>query len=661
MTLAIAFKLLGSLALLIYGMKMMSEALQKMAGSQLRHILAKMTTNRLMGMLTGTLVTCAVQSSSATTVMTVSFVSAGLLTLAQAISVIMGANIGTTLTAWIMSLGYNVDLTNVVFPSFLLGMVLIYKKRHRYVGDFLFGTAFMFLSLVMLSASGKEMDLEHNEDVIAFFASFDTSSHLTILIFLAIGTLITCLVQSSAAVMAITILLCSTGVLPIYLGIALVMGENIGTTATANLVALGANTQARRAAMAHLLFNVFGVMWVLTVFYPFVNAVCHLVGYDPDTSGQIERLPVVLAMFHTCFNVINTAILIWFIPQMERLTCLIIRPKQQEADNVVRLQFIEGGLMATPEIAVLQAQKEIHHFAERMQRMFGMVTVLLDEKNKKDFDRQYERIKKYENIADNMEMEIALYLEKVSNDHLSDDTKGKIRSMLRQISELESIGDACFNTARTLLRKRESREDFTAEQYAHLRQMLRLVNESIAQMIVVISGRKENQTIDLSEEMERDINALRDQLKAQNIQDVDARQYSYHLGTLYIDIVSSCEKLADYVMNVVEARLGKPSLRYQGLVMNIEKKTVTANGESVALTRTEFDLLQLFLSHRGQVLSRQELMDTVWNDVVVTDRTVDVNITRLRKKLGPYAANIVSRQGFGYIFEENTSEPSASS
>ena len=659
MTFAIVFKLLGSLALLIYGMKMMSEALQKMAGSQLRHILAKITTNRLMGMMTGTLVTCAVQSSSATTVMTVSFVSAGLLTLTQAISVIMGANIGTTLTAWIMSLGYNVDLTNVVFPSFLLGMVLIYKKRHRYVGDFLFGTAFMFLSLVMLSASGKEMDLEHNEAVIAFFASFDTSSHLTILAFLAIGTLITCIVQSSAAVMAITILLCSTGVLPIYLGIALVMGENIGTTATANLVALGANTQARRAAMAHLLFNVFGVVWVLAVFYPFVNTMCRVVGYDPAASGQTERLPVVLAMFHTCFNVINTAILIWFIPQMERLTCLIIRPKQQAADGIVRLQFIEGGLMATPEIAVLQAQKEIHHFAERMQRMFGMVTGLLDEKNRKEFDRQYERIKKYENIADNMEMEIALYLEKVSNDHLSDDTKGKIRSMLRQISELESIGDACFNVARTLQRRHESREDFTPEQYVHLHQMLRLVNESIAQMIVVVGGRKENQTIDLSEEMERDINTLRDQLKAQNIQDVNARQYSYQLGTLYIDIISSCERLADYVMNVVEARLGKPSLRYQGLVMNIEKKTVTADGESIALTRTEFDLLQLFLSHQGQVLSRQELMENVWNDVIVTDRTVDVNITRLRKKLGSYAANIVSRQGFGYIFEENTSNLTA--
>ena len=314
----LALQLLGSLGLLIYGMKMMSEALQKMAGPQLRHILAKMTTNRVTGMLTGALVTCAVQSSSATTVMTVSFVSAGLLTLAQAISVIMGANIGTTLTAWIMSLGYNVDLTSIVYPFFLIGVILIYRKRQRNVGDFLFGTAFLFLALVMLSGAGKAMDLEHNGDVISFFASFDTSSHLTILAFLAIGTLITCIVQSSAAVMAITILLCSTGVLPIHLGIALVMGENIGTTATANLVALGANTQARRAALAHLLFNVFGVIWVLIVFYPFVNMVCRLVGYDAAAGGQATKLPVVLSMFHTCFNGINTAILIGLVPQMER-------------------------------------------------------------------------------------------------------------------------------------------------------------------------------------------------------------------------------------------------------------------------------------------------------------------------------------------------------
>ena len=317
----LTLQLLGALALLIYGMKALSEALQKMAGPQLRHILGAMTTNRFTGMLTGTLVTCAVQSSSATTVMTVSFVNAGLLTLAQAISIIMGANIGTTLTAWIMSLGYNVDLTNFIFPAFAVGIVLLYLHRFRNVGDFLFGIAFLFFSLVLLSSAGKAMDLAHNPDVVAFFSSFDTSSHLTILIFLAIGTLITCIVQSSAAVMAITILLCSTGVLPIYLGIALVMGENIGTTATANLAALGANTQARRAALAHLLFNVIGVMWVLCLFYPFVDMVCNIVGYDPTRSGQTALLPIVLATFHTCFNVTNTLLLIGFIRQIERLCC----------------------------------------------------------------------------------------------------------------------------------------------------------------------------------------------------------------------------------------------------------------------------------------------------------------------------------------------------
>ena len=314
----IALQILGALGLLIYGMRMMSEALQKMAGPQLRHILARMTKNRFTGMLTGTFVTCAVQSSSATTVMTVSFVSAGLLTLAQAITVIMGANIGTTLTAWIMSLGYSVDLTSVVFPAFIVGIILIYKRDYRYIGDFLFGIAFLFLSLVMLSTAGHDLDLEHNEAAIRFFASFDTGSHITILIFLAIGTLITCLVQSSAAVMAITILLCSTGVLPIYLGIALVMGENIGTTATANLAALGAGTEARRAALAHLLFNVIGVIWVLIIFYPFVDTICNITGYNPSESGQVQKLPIVLAMFHTCFNVTNTAILIGFVPQIER-------------------------------------------------------------------------------------------------------------------------------------------------------------------------------------------------------------------------------------------------------------------------------------------------------------------------------------------------------
>ena len=646
------FRLLGSLALLIYGMKTMSDALQKMAGPSLRHILARMTGNRFSGMLTGTLVTCGVQSSSATTVMTVSFVSAGLLTLAQAISIIMGANIGTTLTAWIMSLGYNVDLTAVVFPAFLVGMVLIYKKRHRVAGDFLFGIAFLFWSLVMLSSVGRDMDLAHNPDVVNFFASFDTGSYLTILAFLAAGTLITCVVQSSAAVMAITILLCSTGVLPIYMGIALVMGENIGTTATANLAALGAGTEARRAALAHLLFNVFGVVWVLAVFYPLVDMVCSLVGYNPSLSGQAERIPVVLAMFHTCFNVLNTALLIGFIPQMERIVCRLLPEGKAEAKEPTTLHFISGGVIQTPEIAVLQAQKEIVHFAERMHRMFGMVCSLIDEKDKKEFESQYARIERYETIADNMEIEIANFLEQVGNEHLSDETKEKTRVILRQIGELESIGDACYKMARTVNHLRENKEDFTAEQYTRLHDMLRLVNEAVVQMIVVVSGRRKDLSLADSLSIENDINELRNILRSDSAMGVDAHLYSYAIGTIYNDIVADCEKIGDYVMNIVEARLGKHLLSYNGLSLNLDKKEATVDGNPVSLTRTEFELLHLLLLNRGKVLSRQELMDTVWAGVVVTDRTVNVNITRLRKKLGPYAQNIASRTGYGYVFEE---------
>ena len=652
MTIDLFFRLLGSLALLIYGMKTMSDALQKMAGPSLRHVLGRMTGNRLSGMLTGTMVTCAVQSSSATTVMTVSFVSAGLLTLAQAISVIMGANIGTTLTAWIMSLGYNLDLTNVVFPAFLVGMVLIYKKRHRVAGDFLFGLAFLFWSLVMLSSVGRDMDLSHNADVVSFFASFDTSSYLTILIFLAAGTVITCIVQSSAAVMAITILLCSTGVLPIYMGIALVMGENIGTTATANLAALGAGNEARRAALAHLLFNVFGVIWVLAVFYPFVNMVCGLVGYTPSLSGQAERIPVVLAMFHTCFNILNTALLIGFIPQMERLVCRLLPDSPVKVKQPTTLHFISSGVIETPEIAILQAQKETVHFAERMHRMFGMVCSLIDEKNKKEFASQYARIEHYETIADNMEIEIANYLEKVGNEHLSDETKDKTRVMLRQIGELESIGDGCYKIARTISHLRGNKEDFTNEQYSRLRDMLRLVNEAIVQMIVVVSGRRKDLSLTDSLSIENDINELRNRLRDETMMNVNSHQYTYELGTLYNDIVTDCEKIGDYTINIVEARLGKHLLNYNTLSLNLDKKTVTVDGNAIKLTRTEYSLLHQLLVNRGKVLSRQHLMETVWDGVVVTDRTVNVNITRLRKKLGPYAQNIVSRTGFGYVFEE---------
>ncbi|MCI7341732.1 MAG: Na/Pi cotransporter family protein [Prevotella sp.] len=567
MSIWIFFKIIGSLALLIYGMKVMSEALQKMAGSQLRHILGTMTKNRFTGMFTGMFVTCSVQSSSATTVMTVSFVNAGLLTLAQAISVIMGANIGTTLTAWIMSLGFSVDLTSVVYPAFFLGIMLIYSKSKRYVGDFLFGIAFLFYSLVLLSTAGKELDLEHNSAVIDFFSSFDTGSHLTIIIFLLIGTVITCIVQSSAAVMAITIMLCSSGVLPIYLGIALVMGENIGTTATANLAALGANSQARRAALAHLVFNVIGVVWVMCLFYPFVDLVCSLVGYDPkSTSYTVQqltvKLPVVLAAFHTCFNITNTGVLIWFIPQIEKLVCKLIKNKNKEEDEEFRLRYIGGTtIMKTPELSVLEAQKEIHSFGERIERMFGMVRELLEEKDESKFVKLFSRIEKYEGISDSMEIEIAKYLDQVSDAHLSDDTKAKIRAMLREISEIESIGDSCYNIARTINRKIKGKEDFIQSQYEHVHQMFELTHNALVQMNITLVRHKDELDANRSFNIENEINNFRNQLKSQNINDINNHKYTYAIGTMYMDIIQECEKLGDYVVNVVEARMG---LRQRG-------------------------------------------------------------------------------------------------
>ena len=567
MSIWILFKLLGSLALLMFGMKSMSEALQKMAGPQLRHVLGAMTTNRFMGMTTGMLVTASVQSSTATTVMTVSFVNAGLLTLAQAISVIMGANIGTTLTAWIMSAGFSFNITDFVYPAFFFAIILIYSKKKRFIGDFVFGIAFMFLGLGTLRQTGIDMHLGENQAVLDFFASFEPNAFSTTLIFLLLGGVLTFCVQSSAAVMAITMILCSSGVLPIYQGIALVMGENIGTTVTSNLAAMSANTQARRAALAHMFFNVFGVIWILFVFRPFVDMVCGLVGYDVDMDratttakaflANSAKLSFVLAAFHTCFNVVNTAILIWFIPQIERFVCWVIKPKKVDEEEDFRLHFITAGFMKTPELSVLEAQKEIQQFAIRIQRMFGLVKELLVEKDEKTFNKMYSRIEKYEGISDNMELEIAQYLDEVSDAHLSDDTKAKIRAMLREISEIESIGDACYNIARTISRKYQGKQDhFNQKQYEHIFQMMELTDQALTQMNALMAGRKVSYDVNRSFNIENEINNYRNQLKSQNINDVNNHAYTYAVGTIYMDIINECEKLGDYVVNVVEARMG---------------------------------------------------------------------------------------------------------
>ena len=563
MSIWIFFRLIGALALLMFGMKSMSDSLQKMAGPQLRHVLGTMTTNRLTGILSGTLITAAVQSSTATTVMTVSFVNAGLLTLAQAISVIMGANIGTTLTAWIMSAGFSFNITDFVWPAFFFAIILIYSKKRKIVGDFIFGISFMFLGLGTLRQTGIDMDLAHNQPVLDFFASFDPHSFNTTIVFLLIGSVLTMCVQSSAAVMAITMILCSTGVLPIYQGIALVMGENIGTTVTSNVAALTANTQARRAAMAHMVFNIFGVLWILCVFRPFIHLVCGRVGYDdvmeksdPHFIANAAKLSFVLAAFHTTFNISNTFILVWFIPQIERLVCKIIRPKKNADEDDFRLRFIQTGIMKTPEISVLEAQKEIHSFAERIQRMFGMVKELLGETNEDKFVKLFTRIEKYEGISDNMEIEIAKYLDQVSDSHLSDETKAKIRAMLREISEIESIGDSCYNIARTLNRRIKGKEDFIPSQYEHMHQMMELTDQALTQMNITLVGHKVDNDANLSFNIENEINNYRNQLKSQNINDVNNHLYTYAIGTMYMDIVQECEKLGDYVVNVVEARMG---------------------------------------------------------------------------------------------------------
>ncbi len=552
----IVLKLLGSIALLIYGMKVMSEALQKMAGPQLRHMLGAMTTNRFTGVATGALVTVAVQSSAATTVMTVSFVNAALLTLAQAISIIMGANIGTTMSAWIMSAGFSFNVMDVVWPVFLVGIILIQMGKHRYVGDFLFGLSFLLFALGMLKQTGTEMDLAHNAAVMHFFSSFSTN-YGTILLFLLIGSVLTAMVQSSAALMAITMVLCSTGAISIYQGIALVMGENIGTTVTANLAALSANVQARRTALAHLVFNVFGVIWVLLIFFPFVRFVCGLVGLDPTADSQSPvQLSFALAAFHTAFNVINTAVLIWFIPQIEKLVCFLIQPSKEEREDSFRLQYIHGGIMKTPEISLLQAQKEISLFGRHMQQMIGLVKELSQTTDPESFGKLLERIRKYEDFSDRMENEIGKYLSEVGQAHLSDDSKAKISGMFRQIGELESIGDSGFNLGRILQRKQDNKVVFSEAEENGIIEMYKLVDAAMTRMNQMLDGRKEDFDIGLSASYEQSINDLRANLKQQNIQDLDKQVYNYDNGTVFMDLVNEYEKVGDYVLNVAEARLG---------------------------------------------------------------------------------------------------------
>ena len=546
-------KLIGSLGLFLYGMKIMSEGLQKVAGDRLRSILTAMTTNRVTGVLTGVLITALIQSSSATTVMVVSFVNAGLLTLAESISVIMGANIGTTVTAWIISIfGFKVDMAAFALPLLAIALPLIFsgKSNRKSIGEFIFGFSFLFMGLSYLKANAP--DLNANPEMLAFVQNYTDMGFFSILLFLFIGTILTMIVQASAATMAITLIMCANGWISLELGAALVLGENIGTTITANLAALTANTQAKRAALAHFVFNVFGVIWVLIIFHPFMELVNWVVDTFFQSNNPEVAISYKLSAFHSIFNICNVCILIWGVKLIERTVCALIRPKEE--DEEPRLRFITGGMLSTAELSILQARKEIHLFAERTHRMFGMMQDLMHTEKDDDFNKLFSRVEKYENISDNMELEIANYLNQVSEGRLSSESKLQIRAMLREVTEIESIGDSCYNLARTINRKRQTNQDFTEKQYEHIHFMMKLTDDALAQMIVVVE-KPEHQSIDINKSfnIENEINNYRNQLKNQNILDVNNKEYDYQMGVYYMDIIAECEKLGDYVVNVVEA------------------------------------------------------------------------------------------------------------
>lgn len=550
-------RLIGSLALFLYGMKIMSEGLQKFAGDSLRRILTAMTTNRVTGVLTGVLITALIQSSSATTVMVVSFVNAGLLTLTQSIGVIMGANIGTTVTAWLISaLGFKVDIAAFALPLLAFALPLFFsgKSSRKSIGEFVFGFAFLFMGLQSLKANAP--DLGANPEMLAFVQNYTDMGFFSIILFLFIGAILTMIVQASAATMAITLIMCANGWIDYHLGVALVLGENIGTTVTANLAALTGNTQARRAALAHLVFNIFGVMWVLVLFYPFTNAVSWFVTHVMKVSDPAVAVSFKLAAFHTAFNISNTFIMIWFVSLIEKTVCTLIKPKVE--DEEYRLRYITGGMLSTAELSILQAHKEISLFAERTARMFNMVKELFYEKNEETFLKTYSRIEKYENISDRMEIEIANYLTEVSEGRLSSESKEEIRIMLRAVSEIESIADSCNNLARSIKRRNEFKSEFTEEQNKHLDHMFELVSGALNRMNLILHKPElVHDDINPSYNIENEINNYRNQLKSRNIEDINNKLYQYQDGVYYMDMVSESEKLGDYVLNVVQAVIEK--------------------------------------------------------------------------------------------------------
>ncbi|NOZ36344.1 MAG: Na/Pi cotransporter family protein [Chlorobi bacterium] len=546
--------LLGSLGIFLYGMKLMSESLQKVAGDKMRNILAAMTSNRVKGIFTGFLITAIIQSSSATTVMVVSFVNAGLLSLVQSIGVIMGANIGTTVTAWLISiLGFKVHMTTIAIPIIGVGFPLLFSKntKRKSWGELVIGFSLLFIGLGYLKESVP--DIKNNPEILHFLGNYTDLGYLSLLLFLGVGTLLTVIIQSSSATMALTLVLCFNGIISFEMAAAMVLGENIGTTITANLAAMVANVSAKRAARAHFIFNVFGVVWILILFYPVIKLINYVVtemGFASPLSNPAS-IPVALSIFHSAFNITNTFIMVWMVGLIEKIVIKMVPDK--DSDEEFRLQYINIGMLSTSELGILQARKEIYVYGERVTKMFGFVRELFIVKKDKKHEKLVQKVEKYEEIIDRMEVEIADYLAKVSEGELSESSSLKIRGMFEIIDNLESIGDSCHNLEKAMVRKKEAKIEFPKEISDNILKMFDLIDNSLEEMLVNLN--KDYSEVDISKanEIESQINKYRNELRKDHIKNVKAKKYKYKSGILYNELFSTCEKLGDYVINVSES------------------------------------------------------------------------------------------------------------
>lgn len=567
--------LLGAVGLFLYGMKVMSEGLQKVAGNRLRSILAVMTRNRLMGVTTGVIITALIQSSSASTVMVVSFVNAGLMTLDQSMAVIFGANVGTTFTAWMVSIfGFKINLSVVLLPLLAFAVPLLFLKKNSYknVGEFLIGFVLLFYGLDFIQQNVPVLDANS----FAVLQEYTNLGFWSVMIFLMVGLVVTLVIQSSAATFAIVLVMGTKGWVPFDMACAMVLGSNIGTTITPLLASLGGNIAAKKAALGHLLFNVLGTAWALVAWYAFIPLIVGITRdwlamgdptelYARVSQGEKMTAEVVaglafsmsfgMSMFHTVFNLINLSVMIWLTKVYVNVVNHLLQGRGSKDEDEFQLKYIQGGLLSASELNIMQAQREIVVFTERVERMLGMVKTLVHTKTgTSEFSQLYSRIQKYEDISDRMEMEIGNYLNKVVDGRLSYDAKLRVSTMLSIVSEIESIADSCNNIARSLVRKVEAATHFVPYNYDNIDTMLKYISEAMSNMIAVLFDLDNASSEDLTRNynIERDINNFRNMLRTENIENINAKRYPYQAGIFYMDIICECEKLGDFIVNVID-------------------------------------------------------------------------------------------------------------